>query len=86
MISADLRVVPSGVYNFKCKVIDNYIADTTCAFECNVANGTAAQTAVCKDRCRTKVEVISDVQATIKTIDEEPVWSGASIRLKGMLV
>lgn len=83
MISADLRVIPSGVYDFNCKVIDMYIADTRCAFQCNVAGGTPTQIESCKDKCRVRAEAISTVTATIKTIDEAPVWNGASIRLKG---
>lgn len=85
MISANLTVLPSGVYEFKCKVTDNYIQDPVCAFDCNVEGGTASQTEACKDRCRTEAEAISTVRAVIKTIDEEPVNSGVSIRLKGSL-
>ena len=83
MMSADLRVIASGVYEFECKVIDMYIADTRCAFQCNVAGGTPTQVETCKDSCRERAEAISTVKATIKTIEEAPVWNGASIRLKG---
>lgn len=83
MITVDMRELPSGVYEFRCKVIDNYIKDTTCAFNCNVEGGTAAQVELCKDKCRVKAEAISTVRATIKTIEEAPVWNGASIRIKG---
>ena len=84
MISADLSVVPSGVHQFKCKVIDRYISDPQCSLACNTANGTATQRMMCKDNCRVSAEAISDVTATIKTIEEEAVWTGASIRLQGM--
>lgn len=83
MIYADLRIIPSGVYEFKCRVIDNYIKDSQCALRCNIAGGTEKQLDACKDKCRVKAAVVSDVIATIKTIGEGPVWSGASIRLKG---
>lgn len=87
MMTANLSVIPSGVYEFKCKVIDNYIPDTTCAYNCNNQGGTAAQIENCKStNCRVKAEAISTVKAVIKTIDEAPVWSGASIRLKGGLL
>ena len=85
MMSADLRVIASGVYEFECKVIDMYIADTRCAFQCNVAGGTPTQVETCKDSCRERAEAISTVKATIKTIEEAPVWNGASIRLKGIV-
>ena len=85
MMSADLRVIASGVYEFECKVIDMYIADTRCAFQCYVAGGTPTQVETCKDSCRERAEAISTVKATIKTIEEAPVWNGASIRLKGIV-
>lgn len=83
MISANLTIVASDVYSFKCKVLDNYIADSECSYACNVANGTAVQIRMCKDRCRQVAEAISDVHVTVKSIGEEPVWTGASIRLEG---
>jgi len=66
-----MRELPSGVYEFRCKVIDNYIKDTTCAFNCNVEGGTAAQVELCKDKCRVKAEAISTVRATIKHLFSE---------------
>ncbi|XP_067928117.1 neural-cadherin-like [Watersipora subatra] len=83
MISADLTIVASGTYDIRCKVIDNYISDPNCALNCNSRDATRLQTDVCKDACRTLAEAISDVSATIKTIDEAPIWNGVSIRLKG---
>lgn len=83
MITANLSVIASGVYDFQCRVVDRYISSSSCSLTCNVQGGSVSEVATCKDRCRVEGEAISTVSVTIQTIDESAVWGAASIRLKG---